>query len=149
MSDNGIDQDLERGTRSTVSRLYEAGRLRSGDRAEVFENPRTYIASQVTNSIVSLQATAVGMSAQPFDCELGVHGTLLRAFRDPTNRSVPARLRLMVSEWVVDSTPFPDPFFQRRVRFLPVRRASQEEARPARADDGSLEDQVGVRRHSD
>ncbi len=99
-----------------MSRLYEAGRLRSSERAKVFGNLPTVNVSQVTNSIVSLQATAVGMSARSFDCTLGVHGPSLRAFRFLTNRSVPARLRLMISDWVVDSAPFPGLFVRRRVR---------------------------------
>lgn len=83
---------------------------------KVFGNLPTYNANQVTNSIVSLQATAVGMSARSFDCALGVHGPSLSAFRVLTNRSVPARLRLMISDWVVDSAPFPGLFVRRRVR---------------------------------
>jgi hypothetical protein len=83
---------------------------------KVFGNLPTYIARQVINSIVSLQATAVGISARSFDCIPGVHGPSLRAFRVLTNRSFPARLRLMISDWVVDSAPFPGLFVRRRVR---------------------------------
>jgi polyhydroxyalkanoate synthase subunit PhaC len=83
---------------------------------KIFGNLPTDLASQVINSMASLQATAVGMAARPFGRGLGVYDTVLRAIRDLADRDVSVRSWLAVSKWVDDAAPFPGEVFQRWVR---------------------------------
>src|SRR5919199_325611 len=83
---------------------------------KIFGNLPTDLASQVINSMASLQATALGMSAQPFGRGFGVYDAALRAIRDLAERDVSVRSWLAVSKWVDDAAPFPGEVFRRWVR---------------------------------
>jgi polyhydroxyalkanoate synthase len=84
--------------------------------SRVFGNLPTDLASQVINSMASLQATAVGMAARPFGRGFGVYDTALRAVEDLADRDVSVRSWLAVSKWVDDAAPFPGEVFRRWVR---------------------------------
>jgi polyhydroxyalkanoate synthase len=84
--------------------------------ARVFGNLPTDLASQVINSMASLQATAVGMAARPFGRGFGVYDTALRAVEKLAGRDVSVRSWLAVSKWVDDAAPFPGEVFRRWVR---------------------------------
>jgi polyhydroxyalkanoate synthase subunit PhaC len=82
--------------------------------SKIFGNLPTDLASQVINSMASLQATAVGVAARTFG--FGVYDTALRVLRDLADREVPVRSWLAVSKWVDDAAPFPGEVFRRWVR---------------------------------
>jgi polyhydroxyalkanoate synthase subunit PhaC len=84
--------------------------------SKIFGNLPTDLASQVVNSMASLQATAVGMAARPFGRGFGVYDTALRAIRDLADRDVSVRSWLAVSKWVDDAAPFPGEVFRSWVR---------------------------------
>ena len=84
--------------------------------SKIFGNLPTDLASQVINSMASLQATAVSMAAQPFGRGFGVYDTALRAIRDLADGDVSVRSWLAVSKWVDDAAPFPGEVFRRWVR---------------------------------
>src|ERR687897_221440 len=84
--------------------------------SKIFGNLPTDLASQVVNSMASLQATAVGMAARPFGRGFGVYDTALRAIRDLADRDVSVRSWLAVRKWVDDAVPFPGEVFRRWVR---------------------------------
>jgi len=74
---------------------------------KIFGNLPTDLASQVINSMASLQATAVGMAARPFGHGFGVYDAALGAIGDLADRDVSVRSWLAVSKWVDDAAPFP------------------------------------------
>jgi polyhydroxyalkanoate synthase subunit PhaC len=82
--------------------------------SKIFGNLPTDLASQVINSMASLQATAVSTSARTFS--FGVYDTALRVLRDLADREVSVRSWLAVSKWVDDAAPFPGEVFRRWVR---------------------------------
>jgi polyhydroxyalkanoate synthase subunit PhaC len=84
--------------------------------SEIFGNLPTDLASQVINSIASLQATAVSMTARPFGHGFGVYDAALRTLRDLADRDVSVRSWLAVCKWVDDAAPFPGEVFRRWVR---------------------------------
>ena len=84
--------------------------------SKIFGNLPTDLASQVINSMASLQATALGMAARPFGRGFGVYDTALRAIGDLADRDVSVRSWLAVSKWVDDAAPFPGEVFRRWVR---------------------------------
>ena len=84
--------------------------------SKIFGNLPTDLASQVINSMASMQATAVSMAAQPVGRGFGVYDTALRAIRDFADGDVSVRSWLAVSKWVDDAAPFPGEVFQRWVR---------------------------------
>jgi polyhydroxyalkanoate synthase len=84
--------------------------------SKIFGNLPTDLASQVINSMASLQATAVGMAARPFSRGFGIYDAALRATLDLADRDVSVRSWLAVSKWVDDAAPFPGEVFRRWVR---------------------------------
>jgi polyhydroxyalkanoate synthase len=84
--------------------------------SNIFGNLPTDLASQVINSMASLQATAVGMTARPFGRGFGVYDTALRATRNLADRDISVRSWLAVCKWVDDAAPFPGEVFRRWVR---------------------------------
>jgi polyhydroxyalkanoate synthase subunit PhaC len=84
--------------------------------SKIFGNLPTDLASQVINSMASLQATAVGMAARPFGRGFGIYDAALRATLDLADRDVSVRSWLAVSKWVDDAAPFPGEVFRRWVR---------------------------------
>jgi polyhydroxyalkanoate synthase subunit PhaC len=84
--------------------------------SKIFGNLPTDLASQVINSMASLQTSAVGMAARPFGRGFGVYDAALGAIRDLADRDVSVRSWLAVSKWVDDAAPFPGEVFRRWVR---------------------------------
>jgi polyhydroxyalkanoate synthase len=83
---------------------------------KIFGNLPTDLASQIINSMSSLQATAVGTAARPFGRGFGVYDAALRAMRDLAEQDVSMRSWLAVSKWVDDAASFPGEVFRRWVR---------------------------------
>jgi polyhydroxyalkanoate synthase subunit PhaC len=83
--------------------------------SKIFGNLPTDLASQVINSMASLQATAVSMAAQPFGRGFGVYDTALRAIRNLADGDVSVRSWRAVSKWV-DDAPFPGEVLRRWLR---------------------------------
>ena len=71
-------------------------------------------ASRMINSVVSFQATAVGMAARVFG--YGVYDRALRVIQDLADRDVSLRSWLTASKWVDDASPFPGEVFRRWVQ---------------------------------
>ncbi len=84
--------------------------------SKIFGNVPTDLASQIINSMASLQATTFGMVARPTGRGFGVYDTALRAIRELADRDVSLRSWLAVSKWVDDAAPFPGEIFRRWVR---------------------------------
>jgi pimeloyl-ACP methyl ester carboxylesterase len=82
---------------------------------KIFANLPTGLASQIINSMSSLQATAVGTAARPFGRGFGVYDAALGAMRDLAEQDVSMRSWLAVSKWVDDAAPFPGEVFRRWV----------------------------------
>jgi polyhydroxyalkanoate synthase len=80
----------------------------------VFGNLPTDLASQVINSMASLQANAVGTVARTLG--FGVYDSALQAVENLADREVSVRSWLAVSKWVDDAAPFPGEVFRRWVR---------------------------------
>jgi polyhydroxyalkanoate synthase subunit PhaC len=80
----------------------------------LFGNLPTDLASQLINSVASLQAAAVGMGVRPFS--FGVYEAALQAVGEWAERDVTVRSWLAVSKWVDDAVPFPGETFRRWVR---------------------------------
>ena len=79
-----------------------------------FGNLPTDLASQLINSVASLQAAAVGMGVRPLS--FGVYDAALQAVGEWAERDVTVRSWLAVSKWVDDAAPFPGETFRRWVR---------------------------------
>ena len=84
--------------------------------SKILGNLPTDLASQVINSMASLQATAVSMAAQPFGRGFGIYDTALRAIRNLADGDVSVRSWLAVSKWVDDAAPFPGELLRRWVK---------------------------------